>query len=81
MSVKYVAAVEALARSLSEMLVPEPAAEDVLCHQPLVSANVTLVRLGQPQNALLPMLVTLEAIVMLVRLRQPLNAYSLMLVH
>ena len=58
-------------RSTLEILVPLVAELPKAYHRTLGFANVTLVRLLQPENAELPMLVTLSGIVMLVRLLQP----------
>ena len=60
--------------------VPLVAEEDCDTYQPAVFWKVTLVRLLQPLNASLPMLVTLDGMVMLVRLLQLQNARYPMLV-
>ena len=60
--------------SLTSTLVPEVAVEEVLTHQPVGLANVTLVREVQCANAYVPMLVTPAGIVMLVREVQLRNA-------
>ena len=62
------------ARELLEMLVPLVAVELDEYHQPLGFSKVTLVKLLQPENAYLPMLVTLLGIVTLVKLLQYSNA-------
>ena len=71
---KYVAAVVGFAKSVSKIEVPLVALEELEYHHPLVSSNVTLVKLVQEENALLPMLVTLVGIVMLVKLEHTSNA-------
>lgn len=56
------------------MLVPLVAEDDDEYHQPCVLLKVTFVKLLQPSNAYLPMLVTLSGIVILVSPLQPSNA-------
>ena len=70
MLVKYFAAVEVLARSEEESVVPLVAVSEEATHHPSVDLKVTLVRLLHQWNASAPMLVTLSGITMLVRLRQ-----------
>ena len=71
---------EELERLLLEIFVPRVAVLLEAYHHPIVCPNVTLVRLLQPENADLPMLVTLAGILILVRLLQKENADLPMLV-
>ena len=63
MLLRYVAAV---AGALTFTLVPEVDVDEVDLHQPFGFSNVTLVSEVQPENAYLPILVTLSGIVTLV---------------
>ena len=71
MLLKYVAFAEAFVTFISVPLVILAASvEDVVTYHVLVSAKVTEVRLEQPENAELPMLVTPSPMVTEVRLVQ-----------
>ena len=60
--------------------VPLVAVEELAYHQPVVSSNLTEVRLVQPRNAFFPILVTLLGMVIVVKLLQLENAELPMLV-